>query len=77
MSRKRKNYRKRATKQHGSDTLMRNTNGTLFLTAAVHQGRVTRVLRGPDQMEAEHAVAAFNDGLYRNIEVSGVEPETI
>ena len=76
MSKKRKNTRKPvATKQHGSDTLMRNTNGTLFLTAAVHQGRVTRVLRGPDQMEAEQAVAAFNDGLYRNIPVTSAEAD--
>lgn len=75
MSRKKKNYRKRATKQHGSDTVMRNTNDTFFTTAAVHQGRVTRVLRGPDQMSIEDAVAAFNDGLYRNIEVSSEMPD--
>lgn len=54
---------------------MRNTNDTFFTTAAVHQGRVTRVLRGPDQMSIEGAVAAFNDGLYRNIEVSSETPD--
>lgn len=68
---------KKPTKQHGSDKVYQDENGLFFATAAIHQGRVTRVLQGPRMIEVEDARRAFNDGLYRNIEVSGVEPQTI
>lgn len=68
--------KKKATKQHGTDkTFLDRETGTYFMTAAVHQGRVTRVYQGPKQIDAEGARAAFNDGLYRNIEVSNETPD--
>lgn len=70
MSRKRKNTRKRATKQFGGDTMMiENDTGLFFLRAPVHQGRVTTVYSGPKKLTTEDAREAFNDALYRGIEV--------
>lgn len=70
MSRKRKNFKKRATKQHGSDKIMLDREtGTYFAVANVHMGRVTGSFQGPKKIDAQDAVSAFNDGLYRGITI--------
>lgn len=74
MSRKRKNVRKRATKQSGSDTMMLDReSGLYFMKAAVHTGRVTKVYSGPNKITPDDARASFNDGLYRGIETADDE----
>lgn len=68
---------KKPTKQHGSDKVYQDGDGLFFATAAIHQGRVTKVRQGPKTIEITEARQAFNDALYRGIVVSDEEPETI
>lgn len=71
MSKKRKNFKKKATKQHGSDTMMiDNADGLHFMKGVIHQGRTTTTYSGPKKFDPEDARNAFNDGLYRGISVS-------
>lgn len=71
MSRKRKNFKKKATKQHGTDKIMLDKEtGTYFAVAQVHMGRVTGSYQGPKKIDAQDAVSAYNDGLYRSIQVA-------
>ena len=67
----------RPTKQHGSDKVYQDENGLFFATAAIHQGRVTKVRQGPKTLDVTEARQMFNDALYRGIVVSDEEPETI
>lgn len=77
MSRKRKNTRKRATKQPNTDTIMLDReSGLYFMKAGVHQGRITTTYSGPSKITADDARAGFNDGLYRGIETADDEDVT-
>lgn len=71
MSRKKKDLhkRKKATKQPGSDQMMIDRDqGLYFMTACVHQGRLTTRYSGPKKTTPDDAREVFNDGLYRGIE---------
>lgn len=68
MSRKRKVSKSKARKQYGTDKVMRDKEtGMFFGVVNVHQGRVTRPLRGQDAVTIEDAVQALNDGMYRGV----------
>lgn len=68
---------KMPTKQHGSDRVYQDENGLFFATAAIHQGRVTKVRQGPKTLDVNEARQVFNDALYRGVVVSDEEPDTV